>query len=202
MSRLILLNGPPGVGKSTVARRFVADHPLAFCLDIDAVRRLLGHWQELPEESGTLARRMAAAMAGEHLRAGHDVVVPQYLGRVAFIERLEQVAVQAGSPFHELVLMDTRENALARFHARAEDPDLGRHHREAVAMTAGGDAELGEMYDRLVALLEQRPRAQVVRTTAGDVDGAYRAVMARLNPRPGGEEAPAECRARSVGGAG
>ncbi|MBA3302830.1 MAG: AAA family ATPase, partial [Acidimicrobiia bacterium] len=41
MPRLILLNGPPGIGKSTLAQRFVDEHPLALNLDLDAVRAML-----------------------------------------------------------------------------------------------------------------------------------------------------------------
>ena len=69
MPRLVHLNGPPGIGKSTLARRYVADRPLAFCLDIDGFRRLIGGWAEHPEQSGQLARRMALAMAREHITA-------------------------------------------------------------------------------------------------------------------------------------
>lgn len=131
-------------------------------------------------ESGLLARKMAVVMTAEHLLGGHDVIVPQYLGRAAFIEELDQVASRTDSSFHELVLTDTRENAIRRFHARAENPEERVHHREAAALTAG-DTHLGEMYDRLSTLVEQRPGAQVVATTAGDIDGAYRSVMTYLN---------------------
>jgi hypothetical protein len=41
------------------------------------------------------------------------------------------VAASSGGSFHELVLLDTRQNAIARFHARAADPELATHLREA-----------------------------------------------------------------------
>ena len=109
-------------------------------------------------------------------------LVPQHLGREPFIAELERLAATTRCTFHEIVLMDTREEALARFHARETDPGLTAHHRDALALTTGGDVELGEMYDRLAALVERRPGARVVRTATGDPDAAYRAVLALLDP--------------------
>jgi len=81
---LILLNGPPSSGKSTLARRWVVGHPLALNLDIDVVRGLLGGWVETPHESGVAACRLAIAMATTHLADGHDVIVSQFLAQEQF----------------------------------------------------------------------------------------------------------------------
>jgi predicted kinase len=179
MARLILLNGPPGIGKSTVALRYIDDHPLALCLDVDGVRRLIGHWQDRSTESGQTARKLALAMVGVHLREGHDVVVPQYVGRSEFIAALEGAAAEAGASFCEIVLTDTRESALARFHSRNSDAELATHHGEVVEMIDGDD-ELTDMYDRLDRLLRSRPHARIIRTTHGDTAAAYEAVLAAV----------------------
>ncbi len=115
MPRLILLNGPPGIGKSTLAQRFVDEHPLALHLDLDAVRAMLGRWIDHQPESGAAARAIGLAMARVHLDGGNDVVVPQLLARVPFIEALEDLAADAGADFHEIVLLDDREHAVRRF---------------------------------------------------------------------------------------
>jgi hypothetical protein len=101
MARLILLNGPPGCGKSTMAQMYVNDHPLALNLDIDRVRSLLGGWRADPQAAGLLARAIALAAARVHLSSCHDVIVPQHLGRAQFIEQLERLAQEVGADVRE-----------------------------------------------------------------------------------------------------
>ncbi len=106
MPRLILLNGPPGSGKSTLAQLFADEHPLALNLDIDRVRSLMGRWREQPEQSGSLARAIALVAARQHLMSGMDVILPQHVGRLPFIEQVEQLAADVRATFYEVVLLD------------------------------------------------------------------------------------------------
>jgi predicted kinase len=175
--RLIVLNGPPGVGKSTIAQRYVDDHPLALNLDIDSLRRLLGRWRDDVARAGLLARAMSLTLAGEHLRNGYDVVVPQYLGNPQFLAQAEAVAADSGGEFVEVMLMDDRDEVVRRFNertARAERPthvDAGEYVAEL-----GGDDLLFTMYDRLVLVLSARPNARVVHNPEGAVEATYERV--------------------------
>ena len=174
MVRLIVLNGPPGVGKSTIAQRYVDDHPMAMNLDIDSLRRLLGRWRDDVTQAGLLARSMSLTMAREHLGNGYDVVVPQYLGNPQFLLQAEAVATETGARFVEIMLMDDRDEVVRRFNertARAQTPthvDAGGYVAEL-----GGDNLLFTMYDRLVLVLSARPATQVVQCPEGAQDAAY-----------------------------
>ncbi|RBY77351.1 hypothetical protein DQ239_10655 [Blastococcus sp. TF02-09] len=177
--RVVLLNGPPGIGKTTLARRYVLDRPLALALDIDTLRRGLGRWEEHQEAAGQLARALALAMIRTHLAAGHDVVVPQYVARTEFLDALAAAADAGGARFVEVYLTDAREAALERFAARAGDEAAAQHHAEAVR-TLGGPAELAAMVDRIEAVRRRRPRGITVPTRAGAIEEAYRSLLAAL----------------------
>ncbi|EWM16664.1 AAA family ATPase [Kutzneria sp. 744] len=163
---LLLLNGPPGVGKSTVAARYVDEHPLALNLDIDLLRAQLGRWQDDPTSAGRLARELAVAAARTHLRSGHDVVVPQFLARVEFIDRLAALADEVGVDFVEVILLDSKENTRRRFQERDD------------TSKAVDPLELSTMHDRLLALVPTRPHALTVHT--GTVAETYARLLAVL----------------------
>jgi predicted kinase len=162
--KLVLLNGPPAVGKSTVARRYADDHPLTLVLEIDTVRALLGSWLDDPRRSGWAARMIALAMARTHLEAGHDVIVPQLLTRREFVELLQETTEAAGATFSELTLMDPRDVVLARLEQRSEP--VGAFSARALIARQGDTA--GDVYDAFVAALAELPDAVVIHDPLSD----------------------------------
>lgn len=91
MPQLVLINGAPGAGKSTIAHRLAQKAPLDLALDVDVIKHSLGRWDADPEAAGIRARRLAVAMAGAQLDEGGDVFVGQFAARLEFAEQLQAV---------------------------------------------------------------------------------------------------------------
>lgn len=182
MARLILINGAPASGKSTLAQMYVDEHPLALALDIDVVRSMLGRWLDHPVEAGLIARGMALEMARVQLSAGRDVLIPQFLGRLDFLLELENLAHQAGADFLEVVLVNDSQDAADRFARRSHHPETSAH-RDAQALLdrSGGASELLAMHDRLLEVVAGRPLTITVPTVDGEIDRAYRDLRARVD---------------------
>ena len=181
MPWLVLLNGPPAAGKSTLARRLVADRPLALVVDIDMIRSQMGGWLDDPEAAGRAARTVAVAACRAHLGAGHDVVVPQFLGRIDFIDELAECAADASARFIEVVLQLSRTEAVAAFDERRAHPtDITHHDAVALVDRSSSDDPVGDMYDTLRALNDRRPEVVRIDTIRDDVDQTLRRLVDAL----------------------
>jgi hypothetical protein len=174
MARLVLINGAPAIGKSTLARRYARDHPLTLVLDVDQVRGMLGCWFDMPTEAGVLARRMAIEMAGVSLRGSHDVVVPQFLGRVDFILSLQGLCESIDAEFVEVALLSSREDVVRRFSRRTRESSREEHRLAAELLErSGGTVELHNMYNRLMEVIAARPSTRIVTSVDGQVEQTY-----------------------------
>lgn len=174
MAVLILLNGPPASGKSTIAQRFVDSRPLGLNLDIDVVRGMLGGWLDDPSTAGLAARSLALVMAESHLSAGRDVIVPQFLGRTDFIEQLADVATRSASTFVETALWIDRSRASSAFASRRAAPSTQAHHDAAALVDRSEHADpVGQMYDAFVRVVEQRHATRRVEVVPGDIDQTF-----------------------------
>ena len=184
IATLIVLNGPPGVGKSTIARRVRDDRPLSLLVDFDELWLLLGDWQH-NDKAQELAVAAGLAMARAHLHAGYDVVAPQFAVGQDFFDTIDALVGETSADCHEIVLTGRPERVAARFRQRRADRTLAG---ESDVSTNIPDDRIDEVITRatqeLTALAEARPHTTVV-STDGDVDSTYLRVREVLQQRGG-----------------
>lgn len=173
MPKLILINGAPGTGKSTVAYALAEQTPMMLALDIDQLKHALGGWAEHPISAGLQARRLATAMISIHLSDGYDVVIGQYLARTPFIEELAALAEADGASFVEIIL-ELNASALAgRIAQRQAKPDRPEHAINN-QLVEPKDADL--LVESLRVIPEARPRTILI-----DASSSVDVTLARLS---------------------
>lgn len=177
-----MLNGPPASGKSTLARRYAEDHPLALVVDVDVVRSWLGRWTEHPPAAGRAARALTTAMVRTHLASGHDVVVAQLYGRTDHLDELAAVAREAGADHHEVVLTASPDDTVTRYRSRTTGSTIDVHGPSA------SDADLVDLHTRVGRVAASRPTTIEVEPVWGDVDASYARLRQAIGPGGTGPE--------------
>lgn len=117
-------------------------------------------------------------MARAHLRAGHDVIVPQFIALPSYLDELAQVGADLAARHIELVLLDDAAGSERRFHQRLADPLWSEHQRVAAEFVAaaGGYAH---QYQRLIDGLAGRSAVEI-RSVVGDLEGTYQLLLAHV----------------------
>jgi AAA domain len=181
MARLIHLNGPPGVGKSTVARLYAADPPGTLAVDVDLVVSMIGGWRENFWQTLPVGRRLAALMAQEHLASGQDVLLPQLVTSKCEIEPYLAAVQNAGATYSEIVLFADLHTTVARFVERpmGEVDSIDRHLTDVVR-EGGGDHLLRKIRGDLTDYLAEAENYVAVDTTGQTIAETYDRVRAAM----------------------
>jgi predicted kinase len=166
VARVILINGAPGTGKSTIAHQLAQDRPLDLALDLDVFKHSLGQWAADMTAAGYQARRLALAVVGTQIDSGHDVYVGQFLAKTEFIDQLQRVAESREATFVELILTADVSTLQRRLVQRALHPERPEHPVNASVVSPEDVPTLVRAIDRLATL---RPSAQLV-DASGELD--------------------------------
>lgn len=176
---MILLNGPPGVGKSTIGRRVRDDRPRSLLVDFDELWLLIGDWQQ--DGTQELAVAAGLAMAGAHLHAGHDVVAPQFTVAPHFFEDIDALVGETGAVLREIVLTGDPHRVATQFRRRrAERVVAGEADVSSNIPDDRIDEVIAKATEELGALAATRPRTLFVSTDRG-VETTYRRLCELLS---------------------
>lgn len=177
-SKLIHLNGPAGIGKDTIAQKYIDSHPLALCIRTDDIITTLGQWSTTQnyDPARHLAFDLALSMISTHLKSGYDVIVPHLLTDAEEAQSLEEVAKRLEVPFIEILLTTSRNDALDRVFERGTRGEPG-----APPLTPDDRDEFEELYDNVLLATNNRPRIYKISSIKGDIDGTYQKVAAVIN---------------------
>ena len=179
--KLIVLNGNPGMGKSTLSQRFADEHPMTLNLDVDRLWHLLGQWQTSMPWSEIQKYKFAYALASVHLADGHSVIVADHIQNSEVYQRFQNIAEVHSAMFVEVVLLSTVDDAIERCKTRARNMGYETGFRPGgVLDTNGREAKLASMHENMLAAIATREHMIRIESVEGDIEGTYRQLLSAV----------------------
>jgi predicted kinase len=173
MPKLILLEGFAGSGKTTIAKRYIDEHPLAMNLEGDELITMVGQWLQHEDEARVLVFALSKAMVTTCLESGKDIVVPYLPTHPDHARDFEHIAHKVGATFCEIILAVDRHDAIERLLQRGSWGEAGTE-----PLTNADMPVIDDLHDRMTTALEHRHNAARITSTYGDPEDTYRQFLA------------------------
>ena len=162
--RLIILNGPWGVGKSTLAARLHVEMPRAFHVELDAIRRGISDYDADAEANFRFSIRIASDIIERCLEEGRDVIVDKMLRVNDLLDDIRAAGNRHGATVHEIILWASKETVLARGAQRGYS--TGTYSKEKAERA----------WEQMAVIVSERHDATIVDTENKTADEVYTVV--------------------------
>src|SRR6185437_4321059 len=148
--RVVILNGPAGVGKTTIGRLLAARSANGVCIHGDVLADFIVTREDEAVELG-LAYVNGATLAANSIRAGYELVVFEYCFEAARHVQRFLDAYDAEAPVSMFTLWAPLETIVERAGRRVDRRPLGDRVEACYRSMESNLAELGEVVDNLAA---------------------------------------------------
>lgn len=171
-AKLILINGFNASGKTTIAKKYIADHSLAIAIEADALVDNIGDWTNHREEVQRLSFALTTAMIRAYLPSGHDVVLPYIVTDLKEIQEFESIAQDCNADYYEIFLHNEKSEAIARLRERgrwgeASSPLITDEHLPIIEKD----------FTNMEAILTQRPKTIKIPLKGNGPDATYQQLL-------------------------
>jgi predicted kinase len=154
---------------------YVADHPLALCLEGDQLISMIGEWPKYETRARKLVYAYMKPIIAIHLKAGYDVVLPYVLTNAMHVTELEKLAESCEAAWAEVYLRAPRDEAVARLMKRGRWGEVN-----APPLTSADLPIVEALFDKMAAELQKRPNTLVVESVEGQIAETYKQLLAVL----------------------
>ncbi|MDO8593755.1 MAG: AAA family ATPase [bacterium] len=169
--KLILINGPAGVGKSTISARLHAELPNSSIVDIDDLRRKIPDYRERREESLRLSYENAETVVKNTLSSGRSVIIDKAIFDTSVLDTFIEIGKNYNAQIWEFLLFAEKETLIERAEGRGYRPNSLLTPERVVAM-----------WNKADILRQERAGLICINTTQRDAEQVFQQIKQSVMP--------------------